>query len=178
MAVFGGNVGRPVRFWAGGVIAAALAAALAGCASKDAAELLVDPGRYATYKCDDLAKRWKDMTKRETELRGLMDRAAQSNGGAVVGSLTYRVDYDETLSEERMLQRSAAEKNCNLPFQVPATQPTGVPPAGAPMPSPMPSGQPYGQSPSGQNQSDQFPTGQVQSRQPQSPDYTSDQSIR
>ncbi len=95
----------------------ALACALAGCTSNDSGELLIDPGRYSVYKCDDLATRWKVVSAREKELRGLMDKASQTSGGAVVGSLSYRVDYDAVISDERLLQRTAADKNCGLPFQ-------------------------------------------------------------
>jgi hypothetical protein len=125
-----------------------IACALFGCTSNDSGELLIDPGRYAVYKCDDLATRWKIVSAREKELRGLMDRAAQTTGGAVVGSLTYRVDYDAVISDERLLQRTAAEKNCGLPFQTPSIQAQPLqaqplqaqgaqPPAAAPPPSPQ-----------------------------------------
>ncbi|MGA9896113.1 MAG: hypothetical protein WBE48_14880 [Xanthobacteraceae bacterium] len=120
-----------------------VACALFGCTSNDSGELLIDPGRYAVYKCDDLATRWKIVSAREKELRGLMDRAAQTIGGAVVGSLTYRVDYDAVISDERLLQRTAAEKNCGLPFQTPNIQAQPLqaqgaqPPAAALPPSPQ-----------------------------------------
>ena len=84
--------------------------ALGGCTSNDSGELLIDPGRYAVYKCDDFAARWKIVSAREKELRGLMERAGQSSGGAVVGSLAYRAEYDAVISDERMLQRTAAGK--------------------------------------------------------------------
>jgi hypothetical protein len=104
------------------VVAGGLACALAGCASNEGSELLVDPGRYSVYKCDDLAARWKVVSAREKELRGLMDRANQSGGGAIVGSLAYRSDYDVVMGDERLLQRAAAEKNCGLPFQTQSGQ--------------------------------------------------------
>jgi hypothetical protein len=128
----------------------ALACALSGCTSNDSGELLIDPGRYAVYKCDDLAARWKIVSAREKELRGLMDRASQSSGGAVVASLSYRVDYDAVISDERLLQRTAAEKNCGLPFQTPSIQ----------------------------AQPAQAPSAQPQTAAPPSPQYQSDQSIR
>ncbi|HZC57955.1 MAG TPA: hypothetical protein VE396_18205 [Xanthobacteraceae bacterium] len=96
---------------------------LLGCTSNDSGELLIDPGRYSVYKCDELAARWKIVSTREKDLRGLMDRAGQSGGGAVVGSLAYRVDYDAVISDEKLLQRTAAEKNCGLPFQTQGGQP-------------------------------------------------------
>ncbi len=70
-----------------------VAAALAGC-SNGAGSLLIDPGRYSTYHCNDLATRWKELVKREKELRDLMDRADEGGGGAVIGSLAYRPEYE------------------------------------------------------------------------------------
>ncbi len=107
----------PRGFALPGVAAVVLASMLTGCTSNDGGELLIDPGRYAIYKCDDLAARWKIVSARERELHGLMDRAGQSNGGAVVGALAYRADYDAVISDERQLQRTAAEKNCGFTFQ-------------------------------------------------------------
>ena len=56
-----GRMSRPS--WAlprGAVLLAALA--LAGCAANDSGALLIDPGRYDVYKCDDLPARWKALT--------------------------------------------------------------------------------------------------------------------
>jgi hypothetical protein len=89
--------------------------ALTGCGLSDGAgALFVDPGRYTLYHCDDLAARRKVLVARENELRGLIERAGESPGGAVVGSFAYRSDYDTVLAEEKLLQRNAAEKNCSF----------------------------------------------------------------
>jgi len=89
------------------------AVALAGCGSSaGTGELLVDPGRYSAFHCNEIAARWKELIARENELRGLMDKASEGGGGAVIGSLAYRSDYESVLSEERLLQRTATDKNC------------------------------------------------------------------
>jgi len=89
--------------------------ALAGCGMTDGAgSLLVDPGRYSAYHCNDLAARWKVLVAREKELHGLIDKADEGGGGAVIGSLAYRMDYESVLSEEKLLQRTAADKNCGF----------------------------------------------------------------
>jgi hypothetical protein len=90
--------------------------ALTGCglSTDGAGALFVDPGRYTLYHCDDLAARRKVLIARENELRGLIERAGESPGGAVIGSFAYRSDYDSVLAEEKLLQRNAAEKNCSL----------------------------------------------------------------
>jgi len=90
--------------------------ALSGCglSTDGAGALFVDPGRYMLYHCDDLAARRKVLQARENELRGLIERAGESPGGAVIGSFAYRSDYDSVLAEEKLLQRNAAEKNCSF----------------------------------------------------------------
>lgn len=104
------------------MLAGILAAALAGC-SNGAGSLLIDPGRYSAYHCNDLAAQWKVLVAREKELRDLMDRADQGGGGgAVIGSLAYRTDYESVRSEERLLQREAAAKNCNSTTQFQSDQ--------------------------------------------------------
>jgi hypothetical protein len=94
---------------------------LAGC-SNGSGSLLIDPGRYELYHCNDLAARQKVLAAREKELRELMARADQGGGGAVIGSLAYRTDYESVLSEERLLQRTAADKNCNFTPQFQSDQ--------------------------------------------------------
>ena len=181
MGIFGDSAGPrlidkswPVsrRAWAllRGIVLLAmlgLACALCGCAGSDSGALLIDPGRYDLFKCDDLAARWKLVSARERELRGLMDRASQSGGGAVVGSLAYRTDYETVLSDERLLQRTAAAKNCPQSYQVPGQvlgQVPGQIPGVAPQPVPMQSGPP--------------PAGQAPGGSMQNTGYQSDRGIR
>ena len=86
-----------------------------GCSTQDGAgAIFVDPGRYSLYHCDELATRRKKLMERENELRGLIEKANESSGGAVIGSLAYRSDYESVLAEEKLLQRTAAEKNCTF----------------------------------------------------------------
>jgi len=88
---------------------------LGGCSMTDGAgSILIDPGRYIAYHCDDLAARSKILVARQKELQGLMDKASEGGGGAVIGSLAYRTDYESVLSEEKLLQRTAADKNCGF----------------------------------------------------------------
>ncbi len=140
------------------VAAFGLACGVAGCGGNfNSSDLLVDPGRYAMYKCDDLVARWKAVTGREKELRALMARADQTGAGVVVGSLAYHSELDAVVGDERLIQRAAAEKNCTLPFQ--------------PQSGPLPSGVPQaGLAPTSQPSS---PAGQ-----PQSTDYQGDHGIR
>src|SRR5215472_1760275 len=99
-----------------GALSSLAVLALSGCglSTDGAGALFVDPGRYTLYHCDDLAARRKVLQARENELRGLIERAGESPGGAVIGSFAYRSDYDSVLAEEKLLQRNTAEKNCSF----------------------------------------------------------------
>jgi hypothetical protein len=98
-----------------GVVLCAVLCGLAGCGMSDGAgALFVDPGRYTLYRCEDLVARRKVLVAREAELRGLIEKASESTGGAVIGSLAYRSEYESVLTEQRLLQRKAEEKNCGF----------------------------------------------------------------
>ena len=98
-----------------GLICVLAAGALASCSMSDGVgSFIVDPGRYSVYHCNALVTRLKELQAREKELRDLMDRASEGGGGAVIGALSYRADYEKALGEERVLRRTAAEKKCEL----------------------------------------------------------------
>jgi hypothetical protein len=111
-----GNVGRSCGRWIRtALLGAVFAVALAGCAlSNGPGSFIVDPGKYDGYHCNDLVARWKQLGEREKELRNLMDRAAQSAGGGVIGQVVYRSDYESVLTEQRIVQQRAAERKCEL----------------------------------------------------------------
>ena len=91
------------------------AVALAGCglSENSSGTLMVDPGHYEGYHCNELTAQWQKLEAREKDLRSLMQRA-QESGYAVIGTMTYRADYETVLGEQKVLQRTAAEKNCTL----------------------------------------------------------------
>lgn len=92
----------------------ATTAMLCGCAlNEGAGTFLADPSHYQFFHCDDLKSQWKTLQAREQDLRNLMDKADEG-GAAVIATLTYRTDYEAVLSEEKNLQRIAAEKKCTL----------------------------------------------------------------
>jgi len=97
---------------------AALALAGCGLSENTTSTLMVDPGHYEGYHCNELAAQWQKLEAREKDLRSLMERA-QESGNAVIGTMTYRADYETVLGEQKALQRTAAEKKCTL---VPAYQ--------------------------------------------------------
>jgi hypothetical protein len=71
---------------------------------------MIDPAHYSVYHCDGLQARLKALQAREQELSNLMLRASEGGGGALIGNLTYRADYENALGEEKVLRRTAAEK--------------------------------------------------------------------
>lgn len=91
------------------------AVGLAGCGLSENATstLMVDPGHYEGYHCNELATQWQKLEAREKDLRSLMERA-QESGNTVIGTITYRADYETVLGEQKVLQRTAAEKKCTL----------------------------------------------------------------
>lgn len=94
---------RTLHAWAGALLGFSIVTPVGGCGSDGAGAIFVDPG------C--LAARKKKLVERENELRGLLEKANESAGGAVIGSLAYRSDYESVLAEEKLLQRNAVEKN-------------------------------------------------------------------
>jgi hypothetical protein len=102
--------------WRGMLLGPALglgALALAGCGAGDkVGSILIDPGHYSSYHCDQFAGRAKELTARKKELLALMNKASEGPGGAVIGSMAYRSDYESVVAEEKLLQQTAAGKNC------------------------------------------------------------------
>jgi hypothetical protein len=99
-----GYIDRPRRGPFAPALLSLTAVALAGCGIGDGAGvMLVDPGHYSAYHCNELAARWKVLVARDNELRGLMDKASEGAGG-----------YDSVVTEERLVQRAAADKNCGF----------------------------------------------------------------
>jgi hypothetical protein len=88
---------------------------LGGCSLSDGVgPYIADPGRFSVYRCKDLVDRLKTIAAREKELRELMDKASDGGGGSVIGTLSYRPDYEKQLGDEKVLRRTAAEKKCAL----------------------------------------------------------------
>jgi hypothetical protein len=89
--------------------------ALAACSSSDGmSNYIVDPAHYSVYHCKDFKPRLTTLTTREQQLRNLMDRASEGGGGEVIGDLSYGAEYQQVLGEEKLLRRTAAEKNCDI----------------------------------------------------------------
>jgi hypothetical protein len=102
---------RPAAVAAGIVLAGIL---LAACSSsgETSFSLFADPGKYQYHNCAQIAAELKNVSKREQELKALMDRADQSAGGAAVGFIAYKADYVATSEELESLHAAARSKSC------------------------------------------------------------------
>jgi len=131
----------PCRLATAALVCVLGAAILAGCSTSDGvSSYIIDPAHYSVYHCDGLVARLRVLLSREQELSNLMDKASEGGGGALIGNLSYRADYENMVGEEKVLRRTAAEKKCELPAPLSPTTPTpavysapaAVPPSGGP----------------------------------------------
>ncbi len=93
---------------------AVVVSALGACSTSGDSNysLFVDPGQYAYHNCTQIAAEIKNWTKRQQDLKALMDRADQSAGGAAVGFIAYKADYVTAGEELDLLHSTARAKNC------------------------------------------------------------------
>jgi hypothetical protein len=94
-----------------GAVCLVIAAGLVGC-SAGPGTLLVDPARYSRMRCNDLIGQRQALITREQELRKLQAKASEGTGGAIIGAMAYRADYETALTDQKVVEREAAEKNC------------------------------------------------------------------
>jgi hypothetical protein len=93
------------------------AGVLAGCGSTysdGVSSLLVDPAEFDGYDCKNLIVQLNNLNKREKELRNFIDRADESASGVVIGAMAYRSEYQTVLEQKKVLQRTAADKKCQM----------------------------------------------------------------
>lgn len=97
-------------------------AALAGCSS-GVGIMLADPGRYSVSHCKDLFDRMTAIDLRVKQLQELMLRAREGTGGTIIGELSYRPEYEQLLTEKKLVRSAAVDKKCILPEAAAATEP-------------------------------------------------------
>jgi hypothetical protein len=88
---------------------------LSGCTSNPdlIGQALVSPGHYDLYDCAQLAKERTTVTARESELRGLIDKAETGVGGQFVAEAAYGPDYATTRENLRTLSMAQEENHCS-----------------------------------------------------------------
>jgi len=98
--------------------AAALAVLLlAGCAGSgdSLSGLMVAPGQYDIYHCDQLARSIQSTAGRVAELESLKAKAKTGAAGSLVSAAFYEPDYLKARGALNELHRSAREKHCDIP---------------------------------------------------------------
>jgi hypothetical protein len=97
----------------------ALCLPLGGCASDSdsLAAMMVSPGKYDFYRCDQMAVKGNERAERARELKLLMDKAAQGPGGALANTLAYRNEYLTAIGELKELEKAALAKKCETPWR-------------------------------------------------------------
>lgn len=90
---------------------------LGGCSTsmEDLGSTAVDPAKFTFYKCPDLITYNRGMLTREKELRQLMEKAEAGSGGQFVSALAYQSEYLSVRGDLNLIQKVAAEKNCDIP---------------------------------------------------------------
>jgi hypothetical protein len=101
---------RSIRYIVG---AGALVGLLCGCVGSDTVgSLLVAPGKYDFYNCEQIAGRLKTAIAREKELKGLIDKAERDASGVVVSAFAYQTDYATARGDVKLLQDTGQRKQC------------------------------------------------------------------
>jgi hypothetical protein len=98
----------------GGTALVLIAVLLSACAGNDdmTARMLVAPGKYALFNCQQLAQQADVNMKRQHELEGLMAQAGTGSGGQMVSAVAYRPEYLQLRGEKEDLRQTAADKKC------------------------------------------------------------------
>jgi hypothetical protein len=95
------------------------AVTLGGCSTslEDLGSSTQDPAKFTFYKCPDLINYNTNVVRREKELRQLMEKAESGAGGQFVSALAYQSEYLSVRGDLNLIQKVAAEKNCDIPKQ-------------------------------------------------------------
>jgi hypothetical protein len=106
------SVGRSL-----GALAVLAAVTAGGCSTslEDIGSTAVDPAKFTFYKCPDLIQHNTAQLKREQDLRQLMEKAEAGAGGRFVSAIAYQSEYLAVRGDLNLVQKVAAEKNCDIP---------------------------------------------------------------
>ena len=100
---------------------------LAGCAGSDdtLSGLLITPGRYDIYHCDQLALSIPVAAARVRELEALKAKAKSGSAGQLVSAAVYEPDYLAARGALNEMHKAAREKHCDVSDVAPAAAPPG-----------------------------------------------------
>jgi len=100
---------------AGALALIAFGAAACSTSSNLQVMLFADPGKYEYRTCDQILKSGEVVAARELKLRELIQKAEQSAGGALVGTVAYRGEYRTVVEELAVIDGVSRRKACNTP---------------------------------------------------------------
>jgi hypothetical protein len=87
---------------------------VAGCSTSQdrVGRVLVAPGKYAFYDCQQLAGTAAALDIQAKNLQTLMAKAKQGPGGSLVSALSYEPDYHVNRGEAEQVYRTQIAKKC------------------------------------------------------------------
>jgi hypothetical protein len=99
------------------MLLAAVLLGVAACSTSSSVDvmLLADPGKYEYHNCDQILKAGNAVAEREMRLRTLIQKAEQSAGGALVGTVAYRGEHRTVVEELAVIENVSRRKNCLTP---------------------------------------------------------------
>jgi hypothetical protein len=96
---------------------AAILFGVAACSTSSNVDVMLfaDPGKYEYHTCDQILKAGNAVAERELKLRTLIQKAEQSAGGALVGTVAYRGEHRTVVEELAVIENVSRRKNCLTP---------------------------------------------------------------
>ena len=97
-----------------GAAALACAVLLSSCAdmSDGMTSAFADPAKYQLYNCKQLETERKTLAAKMAELQGLMSKAQEGVGGAVVAEVAYRNEYIAARGQAKNAEEAWVANKC------------------------------------------------------------------
>jgi hypothetical protein len=97
-----------------GAVALACAGLLPGCAdmSDSMTSAFADPAKYQLYNCKQLETERKTLAAKLAELQGLMSKAQEGAGGAIVAEVAYRNEYIAVRGQAKNAEEAWVVNKC------------------------------------------------------------------
>jgi hypothetical protein len=91
-----------------------LAVTVSACGAGSLETMFVNPGSFDYLSCSDISNTAVATSKREQELKGLIDRAEQESAGVLVAAAAYRTELLKARGDLNMLAEAARTKKCEV----------------------------------------------------------------
>jgi hypothetical protein len=99
------------------MLLAAILFGAAACSTSNSVDVMLfaDPGKYEYHSCEQILKAGNGVAERELRLRTLIQKAEQSAGGGLVGTVAYRGEHRTVVEELAVIDSVSRRKNCLTP---------------------------------------------------------------